>query len=180
MQEDTQAATAAVLAGMGRQHIRGNSSSQPGMQEESDAPEAPVRGRGGRRRESYTPYSAPDYKDGEQPPDRPQRKMLKEATPSQVRGRGEKNGDSDPQIQPADEVEDTAGLPEGEKRSHGHGAGPVKGGSAGWGRFGKIRIKMVCRGCPRCCGDWRHSCLFPTEKAKVTKTGTASRCSDKK
>ena len=92
----------------------GNSSSQPGMQEESDAPEAPVRGRGGRRRESYTPYSAPDYKDGGTAAGQTAEEMLKEATPSQVRGRGEKNGDSDPQIQPADEVEDTAGLPEGE------------------------------------------------------------------
>ena len=92
----------------------GNSSSQPGMQEESDAPEAPVRGRGGRRRESYTPYSAPGYKDGGTAAGQTAEEMLKEATPSQVRGRGEKNGDSDPQIQPADEVEDTAGLPEGE------------------------------------------------------------------
>ncbi len=92
----------------------GNSSAQPGTQEESDAPEAPVRGRGGRRRESYTPYSAPGYKDGGAAAGQTAEEMLKEATPSQVRGRGEKNRDSDPQIQPADEVEDTAGLPEGE------------------------------------------------------------------
>ena len=92
----------------------GNSSAQPGTQEESDAPEAPVRGRGGRRRESYTPYSAPGYKDGGTAAGQTAEEMLKEATPSQVRGRGEKNRDSDPQIQPADGVEDTAGLPEGE------------------------------------------------------------------
>lgn len=73
-----------------------------------------MRGRGGRRRESYTPYSAPGYKDGGAAAGQTAEEMLKEATPSQVRGRGEKNRDSDPQIQPADEVEDTAGLPEGE------------------------------------------------------------------
>ncbi len=51
-----------------------------------------MRGRGGRRRESYTPYSAPDYKDGGTAAGQTAEEMLKEATPSQVRGRGEKTG----------------------------------------------------------------------------------------
>ena len=85
----------------------GDSSTQPGTQEESDAPEGPVRGRGGRRRDSYTPYSVPGYKDGGTAAGRITEEMIQEATPSEARGPGEKDGDSDSQIQPAAGWEDT-------------------------------------------------------------------------
>ena len=85
----------------------GASSTQPGTQEESDAPEGPVRGRGGRRRDSYTPYSVPGYKDGGTAAGRTTEEMIQEATPSEARGPGEKDGDSDSQIQPAAGWEDT-------------------------------------------------------------------------
>ena len=85
----------------------GDSSTQPGTQEESDAPEGPVRGRGGRRRDSYTPYSVPGYKDGGTAAGRTTEEMIQEATPSEARGPGEKDGDSDSQIQPAAGWEDT-------------------------------------------------------------------------
>nr|WP_236945933.1 hypothetical protein [Enterocloster clostridioformis] len=85
----------------------GDSSTQPGTQEESDAPEGPVRGRGGRRRDSYTPYSVPGYKDGGTTAGRNTEEMIQEATPSEARGPGEKDGDSDSQIQPAAGWEDT-------------------------------------------------------------------------
>ena len=39
-----------------------------------------MRGRGGRRRESYTPYSAPGYKDGGAAAGQTAEEMLKEAT----------------------------------------------------------------------------------------------------
>ena len=85
----------------------GDSSTQPGTQEESDAPEGPVRGRGGRRRDSCTPYSVPGYKDGGTAAGRITEEMIQEATPSEARGPGEKDGDSDSQIQPAAGWEDT-------------------------------------------------------------------------
>ena len=85
----------------------GDSSTQPGTREESDAPEGPVRGRGGRRRDSYTPYSVPGYKDGGTAAGRITEEMIQEATPSEARGPGEKDGDSDSQIQPAAGWEDT-------------------------------------------------------------------------
>ena len=93
----------------------GDSSTQPGTREESDAPEGPVRGRGGRRRDSYTPYSVPGYKDGGTAAGRITEEMIQEATPSEARGPGEKDGDSDSQIQPAAgwEDTDTAGQTEG-------------------------------------------------------------------
>lgn len=87
----------------------GGSSSytQPGSQEESDAPEGPVRGRGGRRRESYTPYTAPVYQDGGTAAGQTTEDMIQEATPSQARVPYEQEGDGDSQLQPAAGWEDT-------------------------------------------------------------------------
>lgn len=88
----------------------------PVTQDESDAPEAPVRGRGGRRRETYNPYSVPGSKSGGTAAEQTTEEPLKEATPSQARGHSEKDGDSGWETETAAGVNDadTAGLPEGD------------------------------------------------------------------
>lgn len=91
----------------------GNSShTQAGAEEESDAPEAPVRGRGGRRRESYTPYYNPDTKDRGAGDGQAHGNLLREATPSQARSwRDRDDGSGSVNVTEAGVTEaETAGL----------------------------------------------------------------------
>ena len=102
--------------GYGSSSGANSSHTQSGTEEESDAPEAPVRGRGGRRRESYTPYSNPDTQNGGTAEGQAAENLLKEATPSQARSCHDKDGDSESVNETAagGPEADTAGLSEEE------------------------------------------------------------------
>ena len=65
-----------------------------------------MRGRGGRRRDSCTPYSVPGYKDGGTAAGRITEEMIQELRLGGPRP-GRKGWDSDSQIQPAAGWEDT-------------------------------------------------------------------------
>lgn len=114
--------------GNGSSYGGATSRTQTGAAEESDAPEAPVRGRGGRRRESYsyTPYSVPGSKNEGTAAEQTAQAWLKEATPSEIRGPGEGDGDSDWETGAAAGMEDTdtEGMPEGENEATDTGQDP--------------------------------------------------------